>query len=657
MNKGRFFYFRMAATNMLLNAKLYTPYLVTCIVTVAMSFIISSMALTELPGGSSMLLIMRMGQVLMALFSGVFLFYTNSFLMRRRRRELALYNILGLEKRHIARVLLEETLLTGIICLALGLLLGAVLDKLMYLVLLNLMRYDVTEQFSLYPSAFLVTLGVFVVIFLLILGANLLRIRKINPIELLHSESMGEKEPRTKWPLVLIGVLSLGTGYAIAVTVKDVFSALMLFFVAVVLVIIGTYCLFTAGTIAVLKAMKANQKFYYRPQHFVSVSGLLFRMKQNAAGLANICILSTMVLVTVSVTVSTYFGSEEIMRNRYPKDISITLSDASQEEKTQMFSQVQQLSVELGLPMEHLARFDVLEVAMGQKGDAFSPDPGYVDGWDITYFGLITADSYRELTGEEVVLERGQVLAYVQEGHLPEQFDLLGETYTVSRFLDENPMAGRLTAYTAVNVYYLILPDEAELNRVFLAQKEAYGEAASPLKHMIQFDVDGRAEEILEFSGQLPHQQKGVLVECREENVQESYSLYGSFLFLGVFMGSLFLMVTVLIMYYKQLVEGYDDRAKFEIMQKVGMDERQIRGSIRSQVLTMFLLPLVTAGIHLTFAFPLLSRLLRALHLTQVHLFMLCTVGTLLVFAVIYVLMYLVTARTYYRIVSGGKER
>lgn len=665
---GNRFYFRMATTNMLLNRKFYAPYLLTCGISVAMLFIIYSMAITDLPGGSTMRTLMMLGTVVIILFSAIFLFYTNSFLIKRRKRELALYNILGMEKRHIAVVMFYETLLTALVSITGGLVFGVVLDKLMYLVLLNLMHFEVSQSFHLYPEAVTLTLVVFGVIFLLILAANLKQIVLSNPIELLHGQSAGEREPKVKWPLVLIGVLTLAGGYYIAVTTKNVMAAIMLFFVAVILVIIGTYCLFTAGSIAVLKTMKHNKGYYYKPSHFVSVSGMLYRMKQNAVGLGNICILSTMVLVTVSTTVSLYCGIESILGARYPTDIEVAVYDTTEQEQTAVLDMVENQTQTEGMNIARLNAYEALQFSVDKQGDTFVADTGRGEDGEITYLLFLTPENFESATGKPISVSPGKVAAYVQSGKLPDTFTLLGETYTVGEWLKEAPVKGDLSTFMAVNVFYLVVDSQETMDSILTAQTAAYGDNASKMEYIIQFDVDGDEAAQLVLKEDIREHLHSLMKELRADggfsynvmaragSTEDFYAMYGSFLFLGLFLGILFLMATVLIIYYKQLIEGYEDRGRFEIMQQVGMDTKLIKSSIRSQILTMFFLPLVTAAVHLLFAFPLLTRCLKLLYLEDVKLFTLCTVCTLLVFSLIYGLVYSLTARTYYGIVSSSEK-
>jgi len=665
---GNRFYFRMATTNMLLNRKFYAPYLLTCVMSVSMLFIIYSMAITDLPGGSTMRTLMMLGTIVIVLFSAIFLFYTNSFLIKRRKRELALYNILGMEKRHIAVVLFYECLLTAVISVGGGLLFGVVLDKLMYLVLLNLMHFDVRQSFQLYPSAFVLTATVFGVIFLLLLLANLKQIVLSNPIELLRGESAGEREPKVKWPLVIIGLACLGGGYYIAVTTKNVMAAIMLFFVAVLLVIIGTYCLFTAGSIAVLKTMKRSKGYYYQPGHFVSVSGMLYRMKQNAVGLGNICILSTMVLVTVATTVSLYCGIESILGARFPADIEVAVYNTTNAEREALLELVETETQSAGMRIENLHAYEALQFSVDKQGDTFVADTGRGDDGEITYLLFLSPEEYENATGRPITVSKGQAAVYEQSGKLPDAFTLFGQTYTISERLPEVPVKGDLTTFVAVNVFYLVVDSQETVNAILADQTAAYDKHASEMEYVIQFDVDGDEAAQLVLKENIRDSISHVMSQFRSDgyschvlaragSTEDFYAMYGSFLFLGLFLGILFLMATVLIIYYKQLIEGYEDRNRFEIMQKVGMDDKLARSSIHSQILTMFFLPLVTAGVHLFFAFPLLSRCLKLLYLEDVKLFTLCTLCTLLVFSIIYGLVYMLTARTYYGIVSGPKER
>lgn len=664
----RHLYLRLAVGNIKNNRRFYFPFLLTAILTVACFFIMMSTSQSPtLPGGETTRIVMYLGDIIVALFSVIFLYYTNSFLIKRRKKELGLYNILGLEKRHIAKVLCWETLLSGLISIGLGLGLGALLDRLMYLLLLNLLRFDVSMTYTFLPRVAILTGILFAGIFVLLLLSNLVQVGRAKPIELLRGGQMGEKEPKVKWPLVVIGLLSLGTGYYLAVTTESVMAALGVFFLAVILVIIGTYCLFLAGSIAVLKLMKRNKGYYYKPRHFVSVSGMLYRMKQNAVGLANICILSTMVLVTVSTTVSLYGGVSDILERRYPYDLEAHFYNAAEPVKGYARSVLEQAAQEAGLEIEDMVDYESLTMSLVQDGNALSAElstdlPG-------AYVQFLTVEGWGTLTGQQLQpLGDHQVALCVQEGNLGDQINLLGEDYTVTQRIQEAPKDGSLAAYVS-NAYYIVVADDVTL--AHLQQGEAASRNYSnDLNWELAVTLSGTDQEKLEvidaFRQQLKTEELTLngtsypldwYASVRQDNIQEAYGLYGGFLFLGILLGLLFLMATVLIIYYKQIIEGYDDRSRFQIMRQVGMSKKLISSSVRSQVLTMFLLPLGVAAVHLCFAFPLLTRVLRALALDNVMIFFWCTLITFAAFVVVYVLVYLITARVYYHTVSIQERR
>lgn len=661
-------YLRLAVGNIKNNRRFYLPFLFTAALTVVCFFIMSSIGVNQtLPGGNTVQIVMHMGVIIVGLFSVIFLYYTNSFLIKRRKKELGLYNILGLEKRHIAAVLTLETVLSALLSIGSGLIIGVLLDRLMFLVLRNLLAFDVTMTYAFHWQSVTWTVIVFAAIFLLLLLANLVQVGRAKPIELLRGGEVGEKEPRVKWPLVVIGLLALGSGYYIAVTTESVIAALGLFFVAVVLVIIGTYCLFLAGSIAVLKVMKRNKGYYYKVRHFVSVSGMLYRMKQNAVGLANICILSTMVLVTVSTTVSLYGGVSDILERRYPYDLETHFYNAAEPVKGYARTVLEQAAQEAGLEIQDMVDYESLTMSLVQDGNALSAElstdlPG-------AYVQFLTLEGWEALTGQQLQpLGDHQVALCVQEGSLGDQITLLGEDYTVTQRIEEAPKDGSLAAYVS-NAYYIVVADDVTLAHLH------QGEAASrnysnDLNWKLAVILSGTDEEKLEvidaFRQRLATETLDLngtsypldwFASVRQDNIQEAYGLYGGFLFLGILLGLLFLMATVLIIYYKQIIEGYDDRSRFQIMRQVGMSKKLISSSVRSQVLTMFLLPLGMAAVHLCFAFPLLTRVLKALMLDNVSVFFWCTLITFAAFVVVYVLVYAITARVYYRTVSLQERR
>ena len=655
MRKSGFFP-RLALVNLVRNGRFYGPYLLSCGMTAAMYYILSYLTRSDIVasvrGAGYLQSLMYLGALVVALFAAVLLLYANSFVMKRRRRELGLYNILGLEKRHIAHLMVWETVYCAAAAILGGLAAGVLLSKLVLLLLLQVSRLPVQYGFEVSLPGMANTAALFGILFLLTLVWNLAGLLRSKPVELLHSASAGEREPRTKRLLVVLGAVTLGAGYATALTVADPFTALAYFFLAVVLVMIGTYCLFTAGSIALLKHLRNSPRYYYQPKHFTAVAGLLYRMKQNAVGLANICILSTMVLVTVSTTVSLYAGLEGSLDRMYPHDIDVVqqLEGVSPEQEAALnedtLERVQTAAAEAGRKVELLQWSTLLDTVGWYTGNTFTLTAQEGVSTEIQ---ILTADDYGRLTGRTVALGPGQVLVQAENIDLPATF-----------YIEDLPfhVAGTITDFPRYNNSILISGQAAQLSLVVADETVVSAinvrDTSDHREFHVQMDLDGTEAEKQAFVDPLLAADVNDVysVISRQDNAMDLYTMYGGFLFLGVFLGLLFLLSTVLIIYYKQISEGYEDQRRYQIMQQVGMSPREVRASIRSQVLLVFFLPLVTAGIHVAAAFPMLCKLLELFNLFDVRLFALCAAGTLLVFCAIYALVYGLTTRTYSRIVG-----
>ena len=656
MRKSGFFP-RLALVNLMRNGRFYGPYLLSCGMTAAMYYILSYLTFSDIVasvrGAGYLQSLMYLGRLVVTLFSAVLLLYANSFVMKRRRRELGLYNILGLEKRHTARLMVWETLYCAAAAIVGGLAAGVLLSKLVLLLLLQLSHLPVEYGFEISLSGMADTAALFGFLFLLTLVWNLFGLLRSRPVELLHSASAGEREPRTRRLLVVLGAVTLGAGYATALTVEDPFTALAYFFLAVALVMVGTYCLFTAGSIALLKHLRNSPRYYYQPKHFTAVAGLLYRMKQNAVGLANICILSTMVLVTVSTTVSLYVGLEGSLDRMYPHDIDVVqqLEGVSPEQEAALnedtLERVQTAAAEAGRKVELLQWSTLLDTVGWYTGNTFTLTAQEGVSTEIQ---ILTADDYGRLTGRTVALGPGQVLVQAENIDLPATF-----------YIEDLPfhVAGTITDFPRYNNSILISGQAAQLSLVVADETVVSAinvrDTSDHREFHVQMDLDGTEAEKQAFVDPLLAADVNDVysVISRQDNAMDLYTMYGGFLFLGVFLGLLFLLSTVLIIYYKQISEGYEDQRRYQIMQQVGMSPREVRASIRSQVLLVFFLPLVTAGIHVAAAFPMLCKLLELFNLFDVRLFALCAAGTLLVFCAIYALVYGLTTRTYSRIVGG----
>ena len=667
---SKFFYQRLALINIKNNYRTYIPYILTCIGTVMMYYIIFALSidngLASMYGGAMTQTLLMLGTWVIALFAIIFLIYTNSFLMKRRKKEFGLFNILGMEKKHIAKIIFYETIFVAVLSLVLGILCGILFSKLSLLILVNLLDFEIYFGFTLSYRAIIATLALFGVIYAVILLNNLRQIHLSKPVELLRGGQVGEKEPKTKWLTSIIGFICLGVAYYLALTSKMSGETLIIFLFAVCLVIIGTHYVFTAGSILILKTLRKNKGYFYKTKHFISVSGMIYRMKQNAAGLANICILSTMVLVMLSSTVCLYIGMDDNIRSRYPRNISINLLQYSEESidtvEKLIDKNLNKHNVEAINNLKYrYAYFNVdIEQNIAKLTNQYNPEKT-----NVVY--LIPLDDYNALLSKvsdnTIDLDNDEVLIYsTREKFNYDSINLLGNEYKIKNHIDSFDFNNDSAAFSLFNCHYIITKDIENLNNKYNEEaKSVYNRNNERmLYYYIAFDLEVDNNIQLSFYNDLYND---FVNEIREDNftydisssaegTKDFKSLYGGLFFLGIFLGLVFIMATVLIMYYKQISEGYDDKERFEIMQKVGMSHSEIKSSIRSQVLTVFFLPLVTAGIHIAFAFPIITKMLQMINLTNVNLFAICTVASLLIFTIFYAIVYALTARTYYRIVK-----
>ena len=678
MSKG--FYSKLAWNGIRKNKKFYTPYILTCIGMIMMYYIVSFLSVspqvTNMSGGDTIQVMLSLGCGVISVFSILFLFYTNSFLMRRRKKEFGLYNILGMGKGNLARILLWETLIVTVLSLGIGLLCGIILSKVAELGMLNILSLEVSFAFQIEIQAVYQTIVLFLVIFALILLNSLRQIHLTNPIELLHSETVGEKPPKANWVLAVLGLFLLGGAYWLAVSIQDPLSAFIWFFVAVIMVIIGTYFLFIAGSVSFCKLLQKNKRYYYKTHHFISVSSMVYRMKRNGAGLASICILCTMVLVMVSSTICLYIGTEDSLRTRYPRHINLdtTIQAFNEADEVQM-DKIRQISAEVvseyGQEMSQVLDYRVAGLVGYLNEDQIILDEsrltefhwdGYSDVWQIY---VVPLEDYNRLMGQSETLEADEVLIYTTK---------MGEyTADTITFEDGNPMRVKkvvddfadngVDAMQVIPSLYIFVSDFQKVVEPLLGMENLTSGIVS-LHWFYGFDLNCEDEKQIEIMDELGRRidlleiesGEGAPITSYEAVAKERtsfYGLYGGLFFLGVLLGIVFLFAAVLIIYYKQISEGYEDQSRFEIMQKVGMNRREIKKSINSQSLTVFFLPLLTAGVHLCFAFPLIYKLLALFSLTNLSLLILVTVICYLIFSLFYVVIYRVTSHAYYSIVSG----
>ena len=689
-------YPKLALQSIRNNRKFYLPYLLALLGDIAAMYIMS--ALVNDPGVADMTpgrpngymyveMFMTIGMFIAYGFSVIFICYINGFLMKQRKKELGLYNILGMGKQHIAIVLVIETIYIGVIGIGGGIAVGMLLHKLVSLVLHQMMGMPVPFGFYICWSGMAQTAILFAALLAFTLLLNLNKVRVSKPIELLRSGNVGEREPKTRWLMTLLGILTLGAGYYIAISTRTGMDAIVWYFVAVALVIVGTYCLFTAVSIFVLKALRRNKKFYYKTGHFIGVSGMLYRMKQNAVGLANICILCTMVMVMLSGTLSLYLGTDEMVKEQYPGDINITIryyplpTETDDENWTPfnsdaMLASLTDIIEKQGVTVENVQTSYGLSFGAGKISEGvYTTDRFNAAAKEgIIMLTCMTEDNYRAVTGESLGLGPGEAAAYnmgtkdltirwTTDGEGVE----LGEShYQIVKVLDNNPAFEPSIAELGT----IVVADDDEINALWARQAEAYVDDWSSMRWNVCFDVDCGEEKLEEirsaidesyyrvFTDKTPNDYENVgkfhSADCRlrSDGAVEAYGLAGGFLFLGLFLGFIFLLATVLIIYYKQVSEGYEDKERFEIMQKVGLSHSEVKRSIHSQILMVFFLPIVVAAVHILFDFNMVEKLLTMFYIHNSKLIAMCTAGTLLVFFAAYGIVYLLTARTYYKIVE-----
>lgn len=658
------FYPKMAWVNIKKNGKIYFPYILTCIGTILMFYNICAISenkgTAQLAGAVLVQVILKLGIMIIGIFAVIFLFYTNSFLMKRRQKELGLYNILGMGKRHIAKMMFCETVMIAFVSLIVGIGLGIALNKLLFLVLLKLMgESNIPFGFEINWEGLKWTLILFGIIFILILISNLWKIHLSHPIELLHGDQTGEREPKTKLVMTIIGILSMIAGYYLALKVSSPMDAIGIFFIAVILVIVGTYALFTAGSIAFLKLLRKNKHYYYKTNHFVSVSSMIYRMKQNAVGLANICILSTMVLVVLSSTVSLYGGLEDALNTQFIRQVQteVDMEDLGQKEAIQ--KDIQEAAEKTEDKISDLLSYYYFEEYMLEEDGHFQYQR--LMTMDTTYYIVLIPESqYEQISGITMDLNADEVYYYTENAKkLDSAIQIMNMPLKVKGVLEEISNAD--SSIIAYDSYFIVASDstveQIRQEIIQAAQKEkgqirdldyTYYIGANVMKENVEMVVDSWNSS---FSGN--SYELGIFQDIYSTG-PELKAMYGGFFFLGLFLGALFLMATVLIIYYKQISEGYEDQKRFEIMQKVGMSRREIKKAIGSQVLIVFFLPLVTACIHIIGAFKMISKLEMALGLSNIQIFVWCTILVAAIFAVIYALVYIWTAREYYKIVQSS---
>lgn len=656
---SRLFYPKLAVSNIKKNGRIFLPYILMNIGIITLFFIMHAIsenpALSQMSGGGDLKMILRFGNWVIGIFSAIFIFYTNSFLMKRRKKEIGLYNILGMGKRHLGIMMGLETAFLSVICIGLGIITGLVLSKLMFLVMLKILAFSVPLTFDLSISSVALTIFIFGIVFLVTLLYNLGHIHLSKPIELLKGANVGEREPKTKWVMTLIGIISLGLGYYIAQTVESPLQALQMFFIAVILVMIGTYLLFTSGSIAGLKLLKKNKNFYYKLNHFTSVSGMIYRMKQNAVGLANICILSTAVLVTLSTTFSMYAGMSDVLKERYPQEVMIRTYDVSETNIQAMHTTIEEVASKHDVILEQMLNYKFVSLFSTLKDDTFTVDQTFNMSSSDYFFILVSEEDYNRMYGDTIALNEDEAVLFSNTTNYGKSELKLGnKTFKIIKELEAFADIKKKQIPMSKD-YFLIVKDPIALYKALLPDED------SDITYIATFDTSSIDDNLTEkdylifeneLASSIDRNISDAYMESRLLSRDSFYMLYGGMFFIGLFLGTLFLMATVMIIYYKQISEGYDDKERFEIMQKVGMSMAEIKSTIKTQIVMVFFLPLIFSIIHIGFAFNVITRLLAVFNFVNISLFLLCTVGIILAFAIIYFIVYFITARAYLKIVK-----
>lgn len=682
------FYPKLAWDGIRKNKKFYLPYILTCIGMVMMFYIIHYLAamptLKDMPGGRTMEMVLGFGFWIVALFAVIFLFYTNSFLMRRRQKEYGLYNMLGMGKRHLSILLLWENVMLFVVAMIGGLLGGILLSKMAELCLIMVLGGEVNYDLTINLDAFIDTWIIFVPIFAVIFLKSLIQLGRLSAVALMKSENVGEKPPKANYLFGIAGVLILAAAYYIALSIESPLIAMAWFFVAVCMVIVATYLLFMSGSVMLCKILQKNKKYYYKKNHFVSVSSMTYRMKRNGAGLASICILSTMVLVMMMGAGSLYFGKEDSINTRYPQDIAVYVDylmgseekQYTEQKETFFYEQIDGVLKEYEIEPTNIQQIIRTSATGMLKDGKLILNPNQVNAAntetmdDVAIISLIPLSSYNKCMGTQETLADDEVMIHCVRRNYDDTTIALndGTVWQVKKQLN-NMMGSGDAAMNMLPTVFVVVPDFNEAIHSFNAELGNISEEylCRP-ELMYGFDADISAEEQINLSNALSDRLRELdisgeggfyssSVECKEQERADYYGLFGGIFFLGIFLSVIFLAATVLIIYYKQVTEGYEDESRFDIMRKVGMTSKDIRKSINSQMLTVFFLPLITAALHVSFAFPMVQKLLAMFNLHNVTLSLIVTGGAIVIFGLFYALVYKITSNAYYNIVSGAKEK
>ena len=655
---------KLAVSNLIKNRKLYYPFALAVLLAVTITYLFYSLSLNpnigKIRGGETISMTLALGMVVVTIASGIIVLYANSFVMKNRSKELGIYGMLGLEKRHLISMVFKELLIFGSLTLTAGLGLGALFDKLIFALLLKLMKMKVELVSTFQPIVFILVLIVFGAIFLGLIFINAFRIARMNALQLSREKASGEKKGRFLSLQTILGLISLGAGYYLAVTVENPLSAVLIFFVAVLLVILGTYLLFNAGITVFLQILKKNKRYYYQPNNMISVSNLIFRMKKNAVGLATIAILSTMVLVTMSAATSIFKGSETFKKVMNPHDFGITGQNVEKEDINKLLDQY---ASDKGLTVtkKEVLTYSSFGVANqeGTKLTIFEKGQNRVQ--PKTVFMVFDQKDYENMTDQKLALSGKEVGLFTKNKELQGQKELTlnDQTYTIKEEIKKDFILEHVpNQYNILtsDYNYLVVPDL----KAFLDQypnssifNQYYGGMNVTASEEEQLKLANDYSKFLDdFNRELSKEGSYVYGSNLADSSAQMSALFGGVFFIGIFLSIIFMVGTVLVIYYKQISEGYEDRERFIILQKVGLDQKQIKQTINKQVLTVFFLPLLFAFLHLAFAYHMLSLILKVIGVLDATMMLIVTLSICAIFLIVYVLIFMITSRSYRKIVQ-----
>lgn len=667
-------YSKLALDSIRKNKILYFPFVLTCvgiyIVLYILSFLNTSDLMNFLPDSEVVKIIINLGLIVVSFFALIFLFYTNAYLIKTRKKEFGLYSVLGLNKRNISLIIFFELFYILLFTIIFGTIFGVAFSKLAELGLLNIINADIRYNFSISIDSIVYTIIVFAIIFALIYLNSVIQVYRSNPLKLLQSVKQGEKAPKGSILIGLIGIILLAVAYYLAWNLEDPVASLYMFFVLVIMVIIGTYLLLISGSIVILRLLQSNKNYYYKPNHFFSVSLMRFRMKRNGASLASICILSTMVLVTMSYTTALYAGLEESINNRYPRELNVNINFFELEELTEdnlinVSHILENVANQNEVVPENLLNFREIQFTAFYADNSFDltlstiKDYGYIIDDNVYYCELIPLSDFNRISNSSNTLNSNEVLIYTNTGLDIPEYDFINfRNYRVKEYLNEFPI---VEFSDLVKKIVFIVPDFENI----ISDNVLNTLTGSRLSRQIIYDFDTNLESQNEedfvknfrtdvfdiYQNSLLSQESEIYMESRTENRASYYNLLGSIFYIGIILSAVFLIATVLIIYFKQISEGYEDKNNFEIMKKIGISNREVKKIINSQTLTVFLIPLILAEINLFFAFPMIQKLLYLVGSFNIHTLVITTIITYVIFSVVYFLVYFFTSRNYYKII------